>query len=80
MNLCLTNVCNRRCEYCFQKEWFLANSKSEIKEMSLENVEKIFTWLKDDKDTLKILGGEPLLYSKLDDFFELALKFNKKNS
>lgn len=76
MNLCITNLCNRRCEYCFQKNWFLANSKEEFREMSLDIIEKIFLWNKDNN--LKILGGEPLLYSKLNELFELAKKHNKK--
>lgn len=76
MNLCITNLCNRRCEYCFQKDWFLANSKEEFQEMSLETIEEIFKWYQNNN--LKILGGEPLLYSKLDELFELAKKYNKK--
>lgn len=78
MNLCITNVCNRRCEYCFQKEWFLANSKEEIQEMSLKDVEAILKWF--NYKHFKILGGEPLLYSDLDSFFELIEKYNKQIS
>lgn len=76
MNLSITNLCNRRCEYCFQKDWFLADSKEEIQEMDLDTIEKIFRWYKEED--LKILGGEPLLYSNLDGFFALAKKYNKK--
>jgi len=75
LNLSITNVCNRRCEYCFQKQWFLANSKEEIKEMDLENIESIMKWF--EPKNFKILGGEPLLYSDLDGFFKLAIKYEK---
>lgn len=76
MNLCITNVCNRRCEYCFQKEWFLANSKDEVREMNLTTVEDILKWF--TPNHFKILGGEPLMYSDLDGFFNLVNKYNKK--
>lgn len=78
MNLSITNVCNRRCEYCFQKEWFLANSKEEVREMNLDSVEAIMKWF--DDDHFKILGGEPLLYSDLDGLFNLFNKYNKRVS
>ena len=78
MNLIITNQCNRRCEYCFQKDWFLSNSKEEIKEMDLDTIEKIFQWYKGNE--LKVLGGEPLLYSNLNGFFDLAKKYNKNNN
>lgn len=76
MNLSLTNECNRRCDYCFQKSWYLAEKKEDIKEMSLETVEKVFDWM-DDINHTSILGGEPLLYSKIHEFFELAIQKKK---
>lgn len=69
MNLCITNVCNRRCEYCFQKNWFLANSKEEIQEMSLDTVNDILNWFQGEH--FKLLGGEPLLYSKIIELLDM---------
>ena len=80
MNLSLTNECNRRCNYCFQKNWYLADNKEDIKEMSLDTVERILDMMGEEEKVIKILGGEPLLYSKLEDFFELCIKKNKNVS
>ena len=77
MNLSITNECNRRCEYCFQKSWYLANNHNEIKEMSIETIEKYFEWMGEEQH-LNIMGGEPLLHSKFLDILELAKKYDKK--
>lgn len=77
MNLSITNECNRRCEYCFQKTWYLSNKKEDIKEMSLETIENILNMMDEKEEHFKIMGGEPLLYSKLFDLLELA-KSKKK--
>ena len=76
MNLSITNECTRRCEYCFQKSWYLSKSKDDIKEMSLDTIEKIFEWMGEEKHT-SIMGGEPLFHSKILDIFDLALKKEK---
>lgn len=77
MNLSITNECNRRCEYCFQKSWYLANKKENIKEMSLETIEKIINMTPEHMSHIKILGGEPLLYSNIFELFEI-FKNHKK--
>ena len=76
MNLSITNECNRRCEYCFQKEWYLAKNKKDVKEMSLDTIEKFFDWMGKATHT-SIMGGEALLHSKIMDIFELAKKKEK---
>ena len=55
MNLSITNECNRRCEYCFQKSWYLANKKEDIKEMSLEDISRIIDMLGDEKTALFVI-------------------------
>ena len=76
MNLSITNECNRRCEYCFQKSWYLANKKEDIKEMPLETIERIIDMMGEEKH-FKIMGGEPLLYSKIFELLELVRKKGK---
>ena len=78
MNISITNECNRRCEFCFQKEWYLSNDKIQKREMTLENIEKILEWAKNSKGRIKVFGGEPLLYSDLQGLFDVFKKFNRK--
>ena len=75
MNLSITNECNRCCPFCFQKSWYLAKSKENVKEMSLQNIEKILNWCIEDK--IKLLGGEPLLHSQFLQIVKLFEKYNK---
>ena len=73
MNLSITNVCSRRCEYCFQKDWYLAKSADTIQEMSLENIERIINFA--GNEYINILGGEPLLHSKLEEIICLFKRY-----
>ena len=73
MNLSITNVCSRRCEYCFQKDWYLAKSVDTIQEMSLENIERIINFA--GNEYINILGGEPLLHSKLEEIICLFKRY-----
>jgi len=75
MNISITNECNRRCEFCFQKEWYLSNDKIPKREMTLENIDKILKWAPKMKN-IKVFGGEPLLYSDLQGLFDV---FNENN-
>lgn len=77
MNLSITNECNRRCEYCFQKEWYLSSNSNSVKEMSLETVEQIIKMMTDDIKHLKLLGGEPLLHSNLFDILDVIKFYGK---
>ena len=76
MNISITNECNRRCDFCFQKEWYLSNDKIPKREMSLDNIQKILN-LSKLRDRIGILGGEPLLYSDLDGLFNLFRNNNR---
>ena len=65
MNLSLTTACNRRCAYCFQKGWYLTK---EAIEMPLDDAKEIVRRFA--KDGVSLLGGEPLLYSRLPELLE----------
>lgn len=83
VNLSITNACNRRCAYCFQKDWYLSKKANaftdeSVREMPLEEFEKLCTWIGKRNKTLKLLGGEPLLYSKLPELLDIAEKAKKK--
>lgn len=82
MNLSITNACNRRCAYCFQKDWYLSKkanafSDESVCEMPLEEFEKLCQWVGKRK-TIKLLGGEPLLYSRLPEMLDIAKKAKKE--
>lgn len=73
MNISITNECNRRCQYCFQRDWYLpqkVNDKSLVKEMTVEQFEQVILWYMKSytirHDDIRLLGGEPLLHSNLD--------------
>ena len=72
MNISITNNCNRRCEYCFQRNWYLPqklNDKSQIKEMSVTDFSDLITWYmkaeasRGNNQQIALMGGEPLLHS-----------------
>ena len=85
VNLSITNACNRRCAYCFQKDWYLSKKTNaftdeSVREMPLEEFEKLCTWVGKRNKTLKLLGGEPLLYSKLPELLDIAEKAKRRLS
>ena len=58
----LTDVCNLKCPYCFANE-FVNHDANEI---SLENFHKALDFItKDGCDHVGLIGGEPLLHSKI---------------
>ena len=73
MNISITNACNRRCKYCFQKEWYLSK---DIREMSVESFRELIAWV-GNKTHFNLLGGEPLLHSRLADLLQIV-KINNK--
>lgn len=82
MNISITNVCNRRCEYCFQKGWYLSKKASPIGddtaiEMPLNEFESLCAWSPTVK-VIKLMGGEPLMHSHLPDFMAIAARYDKR--
>lgn len=76
MNISVTNRCSRRCEYCFQKEWFLEGNGRGVQEMSIEMFQQILELM--HPSDFNLMGGEPLLYSHLDEFLSICKKLEKK--
>ena len=83
MNISITNECNRRCRYCFQKDWYLpkkANDPSLVKEMSVDLFTSVILWYMKSytirHDSIRLLGGEPLLHSKLDSLLGVLSDWN----
>jgi len=73
----LTYSCNRNCSYCYAKGF----SKRWPKEITLEGLEYIFKFVtKQGKKDIAFTGGEPILFSKINDALKLAERYGLKAS
>lgn len=82
MNISITNACNRRCAYCFQKDWYLSKKANQftddsVLEMPLEAFEKLCVW-SGERKAFNLMGGEPLLYSRLPEMLDIAKSHKKE--
>lgn len=67
MNISITNLCNRRCEYCFQRGWYLSNKAyhdRSVNEMNINVFKDIIRWV-GSQSNISIMGGEPLMHSQI---------------
>ncbi len=67
MNISITNLCNRRCEYCFQRGWYLSNKAyhdRSVNEMNINVFKDIIRWV-GSQSNISIMGGEPLTHSQI---------------
>lgn len=72
INVVLTHKCNLNCDYCYEKD-----VQSRDREISIDNFNKIITWLKkNNKKKIILLGGEPTQHGE----FKEILNICKKNS
>jgi len=62
-NLLLTNICNRKCPYCFALGQIEAGTTRSNWEMSWDELKTITTYLDPRIDVVSLLGGEPTLHS-----------------
>jgi hypothetical protein len=67
----VNEACNLRCPYCFAEEFVNKNPK----EMSIDDFRIALAFALSDKDERQvgIIGGEPLLYSHIDEAMRMAL-------
>ena len=75
LGLFLTGRCNLRCAHCFEwnEDGFLNNGDQKYAngEMPIEDIKQCLDYTKDVNSRLYVWGGEPLLYSKFDEFCKL---------
>lgn len=81
MNVSVTNACNRRCAYCFQKGWYLSKKANafdddSVIEMPVGEFETLCAWAK-GVNVVKLMGGEPLLHSDVAGLITAARKKHK---
>jgi len=76
-NIMVTEACNLRCPYCFAEE-FVNHSP---KEMSVEDFRIALNFALSDPDDKQvgIIGGEPLLYSHIEEVLRIALDDPRAN-
>ena len=76
-NIMVNEACNLRCPYCFAEEFVNKgdNVRRSTKEMPLENFRKALEFVLSDKENrqIGIIGGEPLLYTHIDEATRMAL-------
>ena len=70
-NIMVNESCNLRCPYCFAEEFVNKNPK----EMTFQDFQKALSFVLSDKDDRQvgIIGGEPLLYSHINEAMRMAL-------
>lgn len=73
MNICLTNKCNRKCEYCMWKNWFSANDTKIIYYMDTKIVETILSFFGREKK-YRLCGGEPFLHPDIEQILSVFAK------
>ena len=76
-NIMVNEACNLRCPYCFAEEFVNKNPK----EMTLDDFRVALDFiLRDGSDSqVGIIGGEPLLYSHIDEALRIALDDPRTN-
>lgn len=71
-NLLITNLCNRRCSFCFAKSRI--QSKQGVTQISRENIRAVISLLAKSGDRqLRLLGGEPTLHPEFIEIVEEGL-------
>ncbi len=73
MNVALTYFCNQKCPYCFAIDAMSISKYSiEAREMTLDNLKKVMEFMKKSQvSRFKMIGGEPTLHSKFEEFFDI---------
>ena len=70
-NIMVNEACNLRCPYCFAEEFVNKNTK----EMTLEDFKKALEFALSDEGMgqVGIIGGEPLLYTHINEVMNIAI-------
>lgn len=75
--LFITDICNLRCKYCFNKGNLKNNKTSTLGIMSLDYVKRIIN-ANPEVEKYDIMGGEPLLHPEFDAIVKLLMTRGKK--
>lgn len=72
--LYVTNRCNLRCSHCFYADELNNTAKAEL---TLDQIERIFSSMHDPLSRLVLTGGEPLLRKDLGDLIQVVARTNR---
>lgn len=64
--LSIISKCNNNCPYCFQS----IESHNSDAMLSIEEIRDITKWIKQDFNSIVIMGGEPLLHPEIEDIMK----------
>lgn len=74
VNLFITNLCNRRCPFCYLNDW-VTNKEDDAHHMSLKSLSTLIHWLQKSRiNKVKLAGGEPMLHPNLLDFIHELMR------
>lgn len=74
VNLFITNLCNRRCPFCYLNDW-ITNSEANAHHLSLKSLDSLILWLQKSRiNKVKLAGGEPMLHPNLLDLVHKLMK------
>lgn len=72
-NILLTDVCNRRCPYCFAREKVELGTSRTRWEMPRREFERILEYLDPRVEMVSLLGGEPTLHAEFLSYVETGI-------
>ena len=73
LRIILTTACNFKCLYCFNE----GEANKEVRIKSLDNLKKVITVAKNfGVNSIKLTGGEPLLYPKIEELLAFLQESN----
>lgn len=76
VNVFLTNLCNRKCSFCYLNNW-ITDSEEDAILMSRKSLATLLQWLKRSKlYRVKLAGGEPTLHPEMLDFVKEFIRNN----
>lgn len=71
-NVLITTNCNQSCNFCFAKEKMQDKAHQN---MSLDNVQKVISFLRKSNDTnFRLMGGEPTIHPNFREILAIALE------
>ncbi|MFB0558013.1 MAG: radical SAM protein [Candidatus Bathyarchaeia archaeon] len=74
VNIFLTNLCNRRCPFCYLINW-ITNDEENVHHMTYKDLLTLISWLKrSNLRRVKLAGGEPTLHPMVIEFVEELTK------
>lgn len=82
VGLKLTNDCNLRCKHCYQ--WNesgyhrFMDEKREASELPIEVIKQILEETEEEKARLYLWGGEPFVYTKINELIELLQEYDRE--